>query len=306
MATSDYVQTNSSQACALNNYCSAAGGTIEVGRVAEIGGSIGTTAANVTVGSAQSDDNEYSFECVLPTNAESSAENATVSLNFSLNSMNVTWASCWVCRVNSSCVNQETIGSNTSVALITNAGSGLLSTQVFCSSVAFAAGDKAIITIGLTETGGHASASVGVTPDQTMALPFNAPAGAGVPAAAMTGNVVDKNIMFSVDDNGNQVNFSAEKWISLSGSGFASLTMENNDRFENIANGVISGSTESSSITDDPLFADPNNEDWTLDRISRGDAADSPAYTEGFTDVPGVTDGAATIIGTAGYDRSNY
>ena len=123
--------------------------------------------------------------------------------------------------------------------------------------------------------------------------------------AGFTGNVIDKNIIFSVDDNGDQIAFVSpeDQWMfDKSGAVNPTVIMENMTRFEDIKVGVVDSSTETNTpgVNDvDPQFTDPDNEDWTL-------AVGSQAYTNGFTDVPGVTDGGATVIGIAGYDRSNY
>ena len=178
MSTSNYVQTDTAQVCALTDYCSGTGGTIEQGRQAAIGGSVGSVAASFTVAAGAGDDNEFSFEVILPADALSSAENATIPINFTTGAMTAVLDAVFICRVNSSCVNQETIGSETGIAFATNGGS--TTRTISCSAVTFAAGDKVIITLAFDETGGHSSQGVDVTPDQTMALPFNAPAGAGV------------------------------------------------------------------------------------------------------------------------------
>ena len=71
---------------------------------------------------------------------------------------------------------------------------------------------------------------------------------------------------------------------------------------------------ETSSVQADPDFKtyDPANKLLTLNKISRGDATDSPAFGEGFVDIAGVTDGGTYVWGSpvsnsnSGYDRSNY
>lgn len=177
MATSTYNQTNTAQACALNNYCSSSGGTIEAGRQAEIGATAGSTEVTFSVAASQADDNEYSWEIILPASATSDADNATVRMNFTTGHMDVTWESCFICRVNSSCVNQETIGSGTALGISTNAGAQ--STVISCSAVTFSAGDKVIITCGFSNAGSHSARTIGVTPSSTHTLPFNAPAASG-------------------------------------------------------------------------------------------------------------------------------
>ena len=73
---------------------------------------------------------------------------------------------------------------------------------------------------------------------------------------------------------------------------------------------------ESSSVQSDPDFHtyDPANKVLRLNKISRGDASDSPAYAEGFVDIGGITDGGVFTWGSplgpaganSGYARANY
>ena len=177
MATSNYVQTDTAQVCSLANFCHGTG-TPEFGNQAAIGGSVGSGEDILTVAQSQTDSAEYSFEVILPTDAESSAEDASIPINFSTGNMNCVLQSVYICRVNSSCVSQEEIGSETSIAFATNGGD--TTRTIACSAVTFAAGDKVLIVLGFSEAGGHSSSTCGITPSQTMALPFNAPAGAGI------------------------------------------------------------------------------------------------------------------------------
>lgn len=71
---------------------------------------------------------------------------------------------------------------------------------------------------------------------------------------------------------------------------------------------------ETSTTQSDPLFKAIGSRDLQLDKISRGDASDSPAFAEGFVDIVGVTDGGTFTWGNSdgpagtnsGYDRDNY
>ena len=181
MGTSSYAQTNTAQVCSLANYCSSEGGTIEAGRQSEIGASLGSTEFTASVAASQGDDNELSWEIILPSGATSDADDATIVNNFTTGNMDATWESCFICRVNSGCVNQETIGSASGLGISTN--SGQQSTVISCSAVTFAAGDKVIIVMGFSNAGSHSAKTVGITPNQSHTLPFNAPAGAGFPQA---------------------------------------------------------------------------------------------------------------------------
>ena len=181
MATSSYVENDTAQVCALNNYCSGLTGTIEAGRQAEGGVSAGSTEQTFSVAASAADAPEWSWEIILAASTTSDTDTATIPINFTSGDMDVTLESVHICRVNSSCSNQETIGSSSSLGLATNAG--LQSPTVSCSAVTFAAGDKVIIVLGFSEAAGHSAGTVGITPDQTMTLPFNPPAPTGFPQA---------------------------------------------------------------------------------------------------------------------------
>jgi hypothetical protein len=122
VATSSYVQRDTIQSAALNNYCSTVGGTIEDGRLASIGGTAGTSPFSASVAASQTDDCELSYEIVLPSDPQGDADNATIPLRFTVGHMDATLESVFICRVNSSDVNQETIGSSTGLGLSTTSG----------------------------------------------------------------------------------------------------------------------------------------------------------------------------------------
>ena len=183
MATSSYIQNDTAQVCALNNYCNPSGGTIEAGRQAEQGVSAGASEVTFTVASGQANDMEFSFEVIIPSGSVSEADTAAIPINFTTGSMTAELGTIYLCRVSSGCVNQETIGNLTSIGYATS--NGLNTFNVTCSSVTFSAGDKVIITMSFTETGGHSNQTVGITPDQTMSLPFNAAAAGAVIRPAM-------------------------------------------------------------------------------------------------------------------------
>lgn len=176
MATSSYVETDTAQVCSLAQYCSGLGGTVEAGRQAEVGVSAGSSEQTFSVAASATDDGEWSWEIILAASTTSDADTATIPINFTTGDMDVTLESVHICRVNSSCANQETIGSSSGLGLSTTAG--VQSPTVSCSAVTFAAGDKPIIILGFSEAAGHSAGTIGITPDQTMTLPFNPPAAA--------------------------------------------------------------------------------------------------------------------------------
>ena len=136
--------------------------------------------------------------------------------------------------------------------------------------------------------------------------------------ADATGNTIKKNIMIPVNSSLVRISYDAtgspnqrNDWRSISGS-MPDPAIQDNALGEDIAFDV----DESSSAQFDSTSGgannggfktyDPDNRILTLNKISRGDAADHPAYAEGFVDIAGVTDGTPFFWGLAGYDRSNY
>lgn len=166
-------QTDTAQVCALNNYCSSVGGTIEAGRACSVGGTAGTSEQTITIAASQADDNEFSFEWAVPAGYTWGAGNWTINVAFTTGNMDVTWESCFICRVNSSCVNQATIGSATGLGLATTTNPQ--STVISGSAQTPGAGDKVIITLGFSNANTMFSRTVGITPSQTIASPFTAP-----------------------------------------------------------------------------------------------------------------------------------
>lgn len=121
----------------------------------------------------------------------------------------------------------------------------------------------------------------------------------------MVGNVIEKNIMRSVDVQGNPVPFNATtpeaEWIRE--AGVPAPIMRDNCLWQNVS--FATG--ETSSVQADPQFADVKNEDFTM-----GGGASNPARLEGFVDISGVTDGGTFTWGSkltnpnSGYDPANY
>ena len=161
-----FQQNDTAQACALNNYCSTVGGTIEEGRQAESGASGGVTGADVSVAASQTDDTEFSFECIFPNGTTDGAGDWTVDVNFTAGHMDATWESCFICRVNSSCVNQEEIGSATGLGKTTTGGQQ--NVVISGSAVTLANGDKVIVVLGFSNSGSHSAKTVTILPDATI------------------------------------------------------------------------------------------------------------------------------------------
>ena len=125
------------------------------------------------------------------------------------------------------------------------------------------------------------------------------------PAPSMTGNLVEINIMFSINSSGNPATYdntagtgatgttAENNWMEIGLEAYAPMTLRDNIRWEHIDNQTKGGSTETGSVDSDPLFVDFANDDYDLQ-------GGSPAYAKGWVDID------YTKLGLLGYDRSNY
>jgi hypothetical protein len=143
--------TDTAMACARSQYCSA--GTIIAtpqSTQGSVGGSVGAGTKSTTITASGASVPGVWFELALPADLRTlGAANWTVNLDVTVANSNLTWVATYICRVNSGCTNQATIGSLTAQA--TSLGTtGTKSHVVSGSSAAFAAGDKVIIILCFT------------------------------------------------------------------------------------------------------------------------------------------------------------
>jgi len=178
VATTDYDQTDTAQVCGLNEAaCVGLGGTVEVGKQAEIGVGLGSTEFTASVAANADRQQELSFEIIIPSDVinPTDTDDIVLNLNFTTGHMDVTLENAFICRINSSCANQETIVSEASLGVPTDSGLQAV-TLPFVNSVTFAAGDKAILRLAFSNSGSMFTRTVGITPNQVLELPFNQPA----------------------------------------------------------------------------------------------------------------------------------
>jgi hypothetical protein len=141
-------------------------------RACTVGGTPGVGASFINIGSSQTNVVEKAFACDVASGVSWDAGTWTIRLNITASNMNLTWSQVYVCRINSTCVNQETIGSNTAVN-ISLSTTGVKSTTVSGSAVTPSAGDKVLIVLAFTN-GAMSSQSAQYTPDQDIDSPFTA------------------------------------------------------------------------------------------------------------------------------------
>ena len=179
--------TNMSGTCSVAAFCSSVGGSHQgedFGKSCTPTGSAGSSGETFSVAAAQGDDIEWSFMCVPAAGSTRQSGDWTVNFDFTAGSMTVVLASVFMCRVNSSCVNQETMDSDTGLTIATNAGDQ--SHVLTDGGGTFDAGDVIVFVCGFTETGGHSAGSITIVPSLTIASPWDPPPASGRRIFAVT------------------------------------------------------------------------------------------------------------------------
>lgn len=172
--TISIVQTDSAASCSAAVLC-ASGASLHANALEALcqeGGSAGSGADNVDMGTAALTDNVgYMYDCVIPAGASWDAGTWTIPINFTNGHMDITLDQVRICRVNSSCVNQESLGSESGIGF--NTAGGQTTRNITGSSVASpSAGDRVAIVLVFDKASSHSSRSFDITPNQTITCPF--------------------------------------------------------------------------------------------------------------------------------------
>ncbi|MHA1951132.1 MAG: hypothetical protein ACW99G_23075 [Candidatus Thorarchaeota archaeon] len=112
---------------------------------AEKGGTAGSTGRVITMDVSAIDLNAVWMECIMPSGYDGATGDWTINLNISAGNHQISLDEIHVCRVNSSCTNQESLASSVGIGQnLQNTGDfGFTVTQ--SSTSAFAAGDKSVV-----------------------------------------------------------------------------------------------------------------------------------------------------------------
>jgi len=175
-----YQQTDTALVCSPATLC--AGGTLNGatgGSQAQVGGTAGTTELLLSIDANASTLRAFFYEFIVPAGTVGASGTLTIRLNLTTKRGGLTWEEVHVCRINSSCVNQETIGSSTALAIDLGT-TGVKSTTVSGSAITFAAGDKVMVIISISSTDGMAR-NIGITPSEIQDTPWTPPSVAGAP-----------------------------------------------------------------------------------------------------------------------------
>jgi hypothetical protein len=167
----DFQQTDSNATCTASDaYCSGLSVYNTANRQASDGGTAGSTPVSISIGSS-STGVAYRVGCVVAATVSWDAGTWTVRFNVSTANMNITWDAVYLCRVNSACANQESLGSATGLG-ISCGTTGVKSTTVSGSGTTPGAGDEVYVVCSFAN-GAMSLQSFSVTPDQLISSPFS-------------------------------------------------------------------------------------------------------------------------------------
>jgi len=169
----DLQQTDTAMDCAVAAFCSGLTANGASGaKQASQGGTAGTVENTVKIDNLASNERAFYTECIIPAGATWAAGTWTVRFNCTTAVSGVTIASIYICRVNSSCVSQATIGSATGLSIDLGT-TGVKSQAVTGAAQTPGAGDKVVIVFGISNTNEHGNQTVGRTHNQLINTPFS-------------------------------------------------------------------------------------------------------------------------------------
>jgi hypothetical protein len=176
-------QTDTVGTCALDRYCAVDASTPEARRECTDGGTAGTSEVTLTLVKNSMADNRIQFECIIVAGTSWDGGTWTVRLNVTTANANIDWDTVVICRLNSSCANQETIGTTNNLA-ISCGTTGVKSTSVTGAAQSPGVGDKVMVILGFDNGDNMNAQAIGITPSEDIDSPFTV-AGADIPALIM-------------------------------------------------------------------------------------------------------------------------
>ena len=144
-----------------------------VQREAVVGGTPGTVAKTINVSASAVNTADWAVRWAPAAGVSWDAGTWTVRMNVTTANMNIDLTEIHICRHNSACVTQESIGSATGLTIDCGT-TGVKSQTVTGSAVTPVAGDVVIVVFVFTNAA-MTIQSIGVTPDQNIDSPFTAP-----------------------------------------------------------------------------------------------------------------------------------
>ncbi len=180
MAIISLQQTDTTAPCGFAAYCSTQGnsGGSTTATDCRVGGTPGTTDAQPDMVNLETRLHLVVFSTPDLGVTDWAAGDYIVRLNIAAASSEVTWQDTYVCRVNSSCVSQETLGSLTSQAQSLAAAIEVTMT-ISASSTTAAATDRLAFVLAFSNTGEHGgNDGFDYTPDSIITTPIEEAAAA--------------------------------------------------------------------------------------------------------------------------------
>lgn len=178
-----YRQTDAAAACGVIGACS---GRTPAGdsdaRQALEGGTAGTVSLAVGI-PVISTVAVYMDELPVADTDSLDAGTLTARLNVVTAQASLTWEELWVCRINSACTSQETLGSLTAQGLDISVGGVFTRNVTLSAASAHNAGDKVYIVHVVANANIHTARSLEILPNQAIDTPFTAVVGATADAA---------------------------------------------------------------------------------------------------------------------------
>lgn len=127
------------------------------------------------------------FDLDIPAGMDSQtgdSGNWTVRINHTTGDANILGREVHICRVNSGCTNQETLGSLTGQAFDTATGTWTATVNQ-AANTTITADDRVVIIVAYENNAAHGNNSIAVTPNQNIDCPWTVPAGAAIIKHAM-------------------------------------------------------------------------------------------------------------------------
>lgn len=171
MALINLQETDSAATCGIAVYCS--GGTSQASspKLAQSGGSAGSTPVTISINGSTSLRIVFGFDCPIAAGATWDAGTWTVRWNVTTANMNLTWEEVHICRLSSSCVNQATIGSATALGISLGA-TGVKTQTVSGAAQSPSVGDRVYILFVITNAA-MTLQSFDITPSEIINTPFD-------------------------------------------------------------------------------------------------------------------------------------
>jgi hypothetical protein len=164
-------QEDTNGSCSNAQYCSGTAAGRPNSKLAQSGGSAGSTEVSDTM-TANLTTRFLMYDCAIPSGASWDGGTWTVRVDVTDGNMVIDLEEIWICRINSSCVNQEEIGSDTTINQVLTT-SQVYSFDITGSAVTPSADDRVAIILVCTNNDDMMSQVLGITPSQIIDTPFD-------------------------------------------------------------------------------------------------------------------------------------